>query len=149
MSNLNAEVSLLWAGEERIFALKGAQIENLENDLNEGIGNICYRVFSRVDYKFKHLHRTIYWGLIGGGTRPNDAAELVKQYALTGQPIDAKDDPASTLKTASAILKAVHFGWEALPVPSGEAQAGVTRPNEQTSASTAPLSSAPELTPVP
>lgn len=143
-TNLSAEVTLDWGGEkDRLFALKGKQIEGLENDLNEGIGNICYRVFSRVDYKWRHLRQAIYWGLIGGGMNATEATKLVIQY-VDGCPIDAKDDPASTLKTASAILKAVHFGWEALP-PSGEAQAGDrTRPNEPTSASTAQHSSAQE-----
>lgn len=143
MTNLSAEVSLDWGGEEnRLFALKGKQIEGLENDLNEGIGNICYKVFSRVDFKFRQLRQTIYWGLIGGGMNSAEATKLVIQY-VDGCPIDAKDDPASTLKTASAILKAVYFGWEALPA-SGEAQAGATRPNEPTLASTEPPSSAQE-----
>lgn len=141
MSNLSAEVVLEWGGSERQFALKGKQIEGLENDLNEGIGNICYRVFSRVDFKFRHIRQAIYWGLIGGGATNKEATDLVKQY-VDDCPIDAKDDPGSNLKTASAILKAVYFGWESLP--KGGAGAGATRPNEQTSASTEPLSSAQE-----
>lgn len=141
--SLSAEISLLWGGEMRTFALKGKQIENLENDCNESIGNICYRVFSRVDYKFKHLHRTIYWGLIGGGTSANDAGELVRKYALDGQPIDNPNDTGSTFKVANAILKAVYFGWETLP-PLGEAQAAETPPQRPTSDYTEPLSSAPE-----
>lgn len=123
--SLGAEVTLEWGGAERLFALKGKQIENLEADLNEGIGNICYRVFSRVDFKFRHIRQAIYWGLIGGGMNVTDATKLVVQYVDGGVPIDPQNDPGSNLKTASAILKAVYFGWEALP-PLGEAGAGET-----------------------
>lgn len=139
--NLSAEISLLWGGEERLFALKAKQIEGLENDLNEGIGKICMRVFAQTEFTYKHLHRSIYWGLIGGGANPTDAAKLIDTY-VHGYPLDPVGDPSSTFKTAKAILQAVYFGWERLP-PLGEAGAGETRPTEQTSASTAPPSTEP------
>lgn len=137
MSNLSAEILLTYAGSERLFALKGKQIEGLEHELNEGIGKIVMRVFSGVDYTFRHLRQTIYWGLIGGGMSPTEATELVKQY-VDGCPIDPTGDPSSTYKTARAVLQAVHFGWEALPEPSGEAKAPETPAPEQTLDSTAP-----------
>lgn len=140
--NLSAEISLLWGGEERLFALKAKQIEGLEADAGEGIGKICMRVFSGVEFTYKHLHRTIYWGLIGGGANPTDAARLVTLY-VHGQPIDPTGDPSSTLKTAKAILQAVYFGWDRLP-PLGEAGAGATPASSPTSADTEPLSSAQE-----
>lgn len=142
MGNLSSEVSLEWAGSERLFALKAKQIEGLEHDCGEGIGRICMRVFARTEYSFKHLRQTIYWGLIGGGMPATEASKLVLLH-VDGAPIDPVNDPSSTLKTASSILKAVHFGWEALPA-SGEAGAGETRQSEPTSASTGPHSSAPE-----
>jgi len=142
MSNLSAEIVLDWAGGEYTFALKAKQIEGLEQDCDEGIGRICMRVFSGTEYRFKHLQRAIFWGLIGGGLPATEAARLVRLH-VDDRPIDPLGDPSSTLKTASAILKAVHFGWESLP-PSGEAPGRQTRPSEQTSGSTAPHSSATE-----
>lgn len=143
MPNLSAEVSLLWAGEERLFALKGKQIEGLEHDLDEGIGKICFRIFSGVDFTFGHIKRSIYWGLIGGGMNATEAGQLVRQY-VDDCPIDAKGDPSSNFKTASAILRAAHFGWEALPKPPGEAPAPETPAPKPTSDSTEPPSSATE-----
>lgn len=139
--NLSAEISLLWAGEDRTFALKAKPIEGLEHDCGEGIGKICMRVFAQTEFTYRHLHRTIYWGLIGGGTSPTEAARLVETY-VHGQPIDPIDDPSSTFKTAKAILQAVYFGWERLP-SLGEAQAGETRPNSPTSDFTAQPSTEP------
>lgn len=144
MANLAAEVTLEWADSEYLFALKGAQIEELEKICDEGIGRICARVFSRVDYSYKHVRDTIRLGLIGGGMPAVEAARLVRAY-VDGVPIDAIADPSSPLKTASAILKAVHFGWEDLPPPSsGEADGPVKK---QTSGSTGPHSSEPISTP--
>ena|SRR5690349_282194 len=133
------EISLPWGGEDRNFALKAKEIEGLEGELNEGIGKICGRVFSRLDFSYKHVRQTIYWGLIGGGATVTDATKLVRQY-VDGCPIDGNGDPNSNLSTAYAILKVVYFGWEDLP-PLGEAGAGATRPTEQTSDSTEPFSS--------
>ena len=135
------ELSLLWGGEERNFALRAKQIEALESDLNEGIGNVCYRVFSKVNFKFSHIRQTIYWGLIGGGASVTDATNLVRNY-VDDCPMDPPNEPNGNLSLAGAILKAAYFGWETLP-KLGEAPAGgETRPNEQTGTDTAPLSSA-------
>lgn len=147
MANLKAEVTLEWGDGEYLFALKSAQIEELEKICDEGIGRICARVFSRVDFTYKHVRDTIRLGLIGGGMSAVEAKRLVTAY-VDGVPIDATTDPSSPLKTASAILKAVHFGWEDLPPgdESGEADGPVKK---QTSGSTGPHSSEPELTPAP
>lgn len=126
MSSLSARVDLAWGPGDYSFALPAKQIEELEHLCKEGIGRICMRVFSKVDYSYVHLRETIRLGLIGGGLAPVEARRLVETY-VDGQPIDPTDDPSSTLKTASAILKAVHFGWEALPdAPVGEPQKAET-----------------------
>lgn len=138
--NLSAEIVLEWGDGEYMFALKAKQIEGLEHDCGEGIGRICMRVFSGTEYSYKHLERTIYWGLVGGGTAPIEAARLVRQF-VHDRPIDPVGDPSSTLKTAGAILKAVHFGWESLP-KSGEAEGRETRPSEPISEPIEPHSSA-------
>lgn len=137
MANLSAEVTLEWADSEYLFALKAKQIEELEHILNEGIGRICARVMSGVDFSYKHLRETIRLGLIGGGLDAVSAKRLVEAY-VDGAPIgpfkaDAegnkiKDekgrfipDPMSSLSVANAILNAVYFGWSDLPkVVAGE-----------------------------
>lgn len=139
--SLSANVELEWGGGAYLFALKAKQIEELEHLTGEGIGMICMRVFSRSDYKYKHIRESIRLGLIGGGLPPVEATRLVNTY-VDGCPIDPINDPSSPLKTAMAVLKAVHFGWEALPeqAPVGEPQ----ETDGQTSESTAPPSSATE-----
>lgn len=157
MANLAAEVTLEWADSEYLFSLKAKQIEELEHICDEGIGRICARVFGRVDYTYRHLRETIRLGLIGGGLNAVSAERLCKTY-VDGAPISPfkrdKDDkptsdidPMSTLLVASAVLQAVHFGWETLPeVKSGEADGPVKK---QTSGSTGPHSSEPISTPTP
>lgn len=140
MANLAAEVVLEWADGEYLFALKAKQIEELEHLCDEGIGRIAARVFSRVDYRYKHLRETIRLGLIGGGTPPIDANRLVTTY-VDGQPIDPTADKSSTLKTASAVLQAMHFGWEGLPeTQPGEAESPEPK---STSGLSEPVSPAP------
>lgn len=135
---LSAEVELTWGPGVYTFGLKAKQIEELERVCKEGIGRICMRAFA-MDYTYAMLRETIRLGLIGGGTAPVTARELVETY-VDGQPIDPQADPSSPLKTATAILKAVHFGWEDLPeAPAGEPQPQ-TGTEEPTSDSTAPLS---------
>lgn len=139
MTRLSAEIELAWGPGVYTFALKAKQIEELERVCKEGIGRICMRAFSGVDYTYPMLRETIRLGLIGGGTPPVTAKELVDSY-VDGQPIDPTGDPSSTLKTATAILKAVHFGWEDLPeAPQGE-PVKPTATDAPTGASTGPHS---------
>ena len=133
MANLKAEVTLEWGDDQYLFALKASQIEELEKLCDEGIGRIAARVFSRVDFSYKHVRETIRLGLIGGGMPAVEASRLTKTY-VDGVPMDAVYDPSSTVKTASAILQAVYFGWEDLPAAtSGEP---VSPEPKQTSGST-------------
>lgn len=136
---LSAEVELAWGAGVYTFALKGKQLEELEHVCKMGIGRICMGVFSGIDYSYVTLRETIRLGLIGGGTPPVEAKRLIDVY-VDGQPIDAAGDPSSTLKTAHAILKATHFGWEDLPeAPQGEQEkAGQT--GESTGENTGPRS---------
>lgn len=112
--NLSAELTLSWGGQDRDFAFKGKQIEGIEHDCNVGIGRVVLNILSQTDYTFKQLRQTIYWGLIGGGLSPTEAQKLVLLY-VDGEPIDKKNDPSSTLKTAVACATAIHFGWDSLP----------------------------------
>ena len=58
-------------------------------------------------------------GLIGGGTAPVRAQQLVATY-VDGKPLADPDDPSSPYKTALAVLKTIYFGFDEL---AGEASA--------------------------
>ena len=89
MANLKAEVTLEWGDDQYLFALKASQIEELEKLCDEGIGRIAARVFSRVDFSYKHVRETIRLGLIGGGMPAVAASRLTKPYD-DGVPMDAR-----------------------------------------------------------
>ena len=122
MSALAAEVVLDWGDGQYLFALKGKQIEHLEKVCDAPIGQIAARLFSRMP-AYKDVRETVLQGLIGGGTPPVIATQLVTTY-LDGQPLDAPNDPSSPLKTAVAIMQAAWFGVPELVAESGEAPAG-------------------------
>jgi hypothetical protein len=126
MTRLSAEIELAWGPGTFTFAVKGKQAEELEHVCKMAFGRICFNVFTGVDYSYVMLRETIRLGLIGGGTPPVEAKKLVDFY-VDGQPVDPTGDPSSTLKTATAILKAAHFGWEDLPeAPQGEPEKKAT-----------------------
>lgn len=130
MANPKAEVTLEWGDGERLFSLKAAQIEELEALCNEGIGKIAARMFTRIDFTYKHIRETIRLGLIGGGLDAVTANRLVKMY-VDGVPLDNQNDPSSPIKTAHAILQAVYFGWADLPEvepEKGEAKSPESEP---------------------
>ena len=138
MSALSAEVTLDWADGQYLFALKGKQIEHLEKVCDAPIGQIAARLFSRMP-GYKDVRETVLQGLIGGGTPPVVAAQLMATY-FDGQPLDAANDPSSPLKTAVAIMQAAWFGVPELVDKSGEAPAGSDPVTEPTSPASEPHS---------
>lgn len=138
MSALSAEVTLDWADGQYLFALKGKQIEHLEKVCDAPIGQIAARLFSRMP-GYKDVRETVLQGLIGGGTPPVVAAQLMATY-FDGQPLDAANDPSSPLKTAVAIMQAAWFGVPELMAESGEAPAGSDPVTEPTSPASEPHS---------
>ena len=138
MSALSAEVTLDWADGQYLFALKGKQIEHLEKVCDAPIGQIAARLFSRMP-GYKDVRETVLQGLIGGGTPPVVAAQLMATY-FDGQPLDAANDPSSPLKTAVAIMQAAWFGVPELVAESGEAPAGSDPVTEPTSPASEPHS---------
>jgi hypothetical protein len=87
---------------ERDLVLTPAMIRELERQLGAGIAAICDRVFhSR--FGFADLEQTIRLGLIGGGTAPQEADQLVTTY-VTGRPI------VEILPAALGALSVAWFG---------------------------------------
>jgi hypothetical protein len=87
---------------EHQFRLTPALIIELEAKCGAGIGAICSRVWLR-QFAQADLLETIRLSLIGAGTAPKRAAELITSYAA--------DRPLSeTFPLAAKILERVWFG---------------------------------------
>jgi hypothetical protein len=87
---------------EYLFALRLAQIIELEAKCGAGIGTIAARVFA------KHMHQaditeTIRLAAIGGGMNPKRAAEMIAAY-IADQPLIA------SWPLANRILEHAWFG---------------------------------------
>ncbi len=86
---------------ERQFDLTPAMIRELEAKCG-GIGSIAHRVFNRT-YSQADLTETIRCALIGAGTAPKRATELIAAYG-EGRPL------IETYELAARILERVLFG---------------------------------------
>lgn len=86
------------------FRLTVPMLTELERSTGLGIAAICHRIFHR-EFAHADLIETIRLALIGGGTAPKRAAELVAAYAA--------DRPlAEIYPLASAIAETMWFGKE-------------------------------------
>jgi hypothetical protein len=84
------------------FKLTSALIIELEAKCGVGIGALCSRVFVR-QFAQNDITETIRLALIGGGTAPKRAAELIATYAA--------DRPLSeTYPIAAKTLERLWFG---------------------------------------
>lgn len=123
MSNPKAEIALEWGDGEHLFALRGKEIEELEQVCGKvGFGAIYQRV-NLGTWFFKDIYHTIRLGLIGGGMGAIEAKRLVDMYC--GQTRIAAPlvrGPNSPEMVAQAILGAVMHGFE--DIAPGEALAG-------------------------
>jgi Phage tail tube protein, GTA-gp10 len=87
---------------EYSFCITPLLILELEAKCGAGVGAICQRVFQR-QFAQSDIVETIRLGLIGGGTAPKRAAELIAAYA--------GDRPLSeTYPLAAKILEKLWFG---------------------------------------
>jgi hypothetical protein len=121
--NIAAEVELKWADGTYLFALKLKQIEELQRLCGAGLGEIAQRLLVEERWKVGDIVETIRLGLIGGGTTPLRARELVDIY-IDGRPLADPRDPNNSKVTAQAVIGAVYFGVaEAEDEPEGKAEA--------------------------
>lgn len=92
------------------FALLPAQVAELERATGIGIGVLFQRVVARA-FHMRDIVDVIRLGLVGGGTAPNKAHDLVADY-VTSRPL------AETVPLAVAILEHLWFGVvEGDPLP--------------------------------
>jgi hypothetical protein len=142
---LKGEVTLEWADGEFLFALKSAQIEELQHVCgNVGFG-VIYQRLQLGAWSLGDIQHTIRLALIGGGMDPILARRKVDMYAKP--PLVA--GPNNPEKLARAIVQAAMHGLETLETSSpGEAAPG-TDPAGSTSQNTDPVSLNSEPTPDP
>lgn len=87
---------------EYAFNLSAPLIIELESKCGSGVGALCSRVFLK-QFAQADINETIRLALIGGGTAPKRAAELVAAYAV--------DRPMSqSYPIAAKILERLWFG---------------------------------------
>ncbi|HEY8566583.1 MAG TPA: gene transfer agent family protein [Beijerinckiaceae bacterium] len=102
-------VTLFFGDRERVFDLApdahgATYVLELERVTAKGVGTIASRMFSpRPEFHLADLHETIRLALIGGGADPEEAAALVKTYAVP-QPVSRSFD------LALQILSVLWFG---------------------------------------
>jgi hypothetical protein len=94
--------SAFFGDGEYAFRLTPAHWIELERACGAGIGVICHRVFHR-QFTQADIAETIRLALIGGGTAPKRAAELIASY-VTDRPL------SETYPLAAKILERVWFG---------------------------------------
>ncbi|KRW96257.1 gene transfer agent family protein [Paracoccus sp. MKU1] len=88
--------------KERPFTLSDDMVTELEAKTETGIGVLYQRLLGQA-FKLADLAEVIRLGLIGGGTRPEEADRLVSTYARN-RPV------AEVLPLATAILAARWLG---------------------------------------
>lgn len=88
--------------QEYTFKLTPALIRELESKCGSGVGMIANRLFSR-NFAQTDLTETIRLALIGGGTTPKRAHELIVAY-VDGRPL------IETYELASKILERTLLG---------------------------------------
>ena len=91
-----------FAGTEYTFRLTQPLIKELETACGAGLGTIGARVFAR-QFMQADINETIRLALIGGGTDPKRAAELIAAY-VADRPI------SETYPLAAKILERLYVG---------------------------------------
>jgi hypothetical protein len=100
--NLDAHRAFFGDAEREFDLSSPALIAELERKTGVGIGALCRRLFGN-DFHHADLAEIIRLALIGGGTKPEEAAALIRTYVPARPMIEAQ-----TL--AVAILEKLWFG---------------------------------------
>lgn len=101
MSDTPAHTAFLGDGQ-KAFRLTAPMVLELERQLGAGVGAIFRRLIAN-EFHHRDLTETVRLALIGGGTDPEEAAELVKVY-LSEAPL------ARTLPLVVDIMNHLYFG---------------------------------------
>jgi hypothetical protein len=130
-STSRVTVPISWGDGEYLFnvARIGVALE-LEEKCGAGLSEIMQRLLTD-RWKINDVRETLRLGLIGGGTKPEDAKKLLRRYF--------EDTPIGEhVPVARVILMAAILGVPGDPVGKPKTEGTET---EDTSASSAPISS--------
>lgn len=105
-------LNVFFGDAEHRFDFDGALIGELEILTDAGLGALFKRLVDR-SFRYADLLAVLRLGLIGGGTRPEEAVRLVKVYG-EGRPIE------ETYPVAVAVLSALWFGNSEEPAPAAD-----------------------------
>jgi len=119
----NGEVEFNWAdGVHKFNIAKLKCVLELEEKCGVGFAEVYRRVSTGV-WKINDLRETIRLGLIGAGTRPDEALRLVNRYC--------DDRPfAESIMVAQAIIMAAMVGVPGDTIEEKKAKAGRTQDGE-------------------
>jgi hypothetical protein len=133
--SLKAEITLEWGDDEYLFALKGAEIEELQHQCGKvGFGVIFERV-NLGGWFWSDIYHIIRLGLIGGGMGAVDAKRKVDFY-MGASPVPLARGPDNPLLVAKSILAATMVGV-------GDLEPGEGKPGESPAGSTSPNTAPP------
>ncbi|MBD9555675.1 gene transfer agent family protein [Ensifer adhaerens] len=101
------EHSAFFGDGEKAFAFPTHElIEELERKTGHGVGAL-FRRFRASDYSLSDVLQVVRLGLIGGGSTPAEADQLVSVYGV-GRPL------AEVFAIADGVITALFFGVEAV-----------------------------------
>lgn len=80
----DARISLVWAGDERVFRLAIGEALSLEQNRDSGLAEILARL-SGPGWRIADIRETLRLGLIGGGMEGARARTLVEDNVRPGQ----------------------------------------------------------------
>ncbi len=118
------------------FCLRYGELAELQEKTGRGPENILQRLMAG-EWTALEVRETIRIGLIGGGTKPEDALRLVRRYVDELEWMTAKN-------LARVILGACLLGTETEPWPGKDEPGKPEAPISPTDGSTSPGSTAPQ-----
>lgn len=119
-ANLKAEVTTDWADGTYTFRLTVSRAIELEQKCGAPFGTVLRRLESGRDFYVNDVRETVRLGLIGGGTKPDDAVRLVRLY-VDERPL------AENMPLARLILLGIMFGFEAAPLTGNREAAAIPK----------------------
>lgn len=134
---MDCAITFKWGDGEHVFALRLAQIEELQEKVDCGPLALMQRLRDG-NWREADLRQVIRLGLVGGGMEPIAALKLLDRYVFPARPL------MEAVVPAQAILSAALWGVED-DQPGKDQADGMAEPGlAETASSASPNSTAPE-----
>jgi hypothetical protein len=141
LENRNGRVELDFADGTYGFRLAIGELEELQEKTGVGPYVLLRRLLAN-DWRIEDVTQTLRLGLIGGGTSPNDALNLVRRY------VEQRPDWVMNAMLAQAIVSAALIGApEEQPGKDSAPEAETEDPNSPTDALPSAKFTAPQAQP--